>query len=155
MLMELEDPAVVESQTFPHCVTPVHRRIERANSGLVTMHQLSVDVYDQVAVSLVEFLKHLNYLTRRPLRRQRKTFLSMTVCPLCSLCEILNVVGIYKVPDSIHSNAGRSHAIAPELCPMLGDTAEMRSFSPPRRTNISPRCRRCHGPRVARTTSIR
>ena len=36
------------------------------------MHQLSVDVYDQVAVSLVEFLKHLNYLTQRPLRTQRK-----------------------------------------------------------------------------------
>src|SRR2546430_16743243 len=86
------------------------------------MQQLSVNVYDQVAVSFVELLKHLSYLTQRPLRTQRKTFISITLCPLCSLCEIFNVAGIHKAARSIHSTAGGSHVIAPELRSLLDDT---------------------------------
>src|SRR5437762_1387429 len=117
------------------------------------MHQLSVNVHDQVAVSLVEFLKHLNYLTQRPRRAQKKNFILMAVCPLCSLCEILNTAGIHKAAHSIHSSAGRSHAIAPERRSGLDDTAEMRSFLPPRRTNARPRCRRCDASPTARKAS--
>src|SRR5437763_3042979 len=58
MFMQLENPAVVQTQPFPHCVAGLHRRIERADPGLIAMHQLSVDVHNQVAVSFVEFLKH-------------------------------------------------------------------------------------------------
>src|SRR5213083_1624397 len=106
MFVQLEDAAVVKSQSFPDRVTALHRRVERADPCLVAMHQLSVDVYEQVAVSLVEFLKHLNYLTQRPLRTQRKLSFQMTLCPLCSLCEIFNAVGIHKGARSIHSTAG-------------------------------------------------
>jgi hypothetical protein len=58
MFVQLEDPAVVESQPFPHGITSLHCRIERADPSLIAMHQLSVDVYNQISVSLVEFLKH-------------------------------------------------------------------------------------------------
>src|SRR4029077_15216692 len=143
MFVQLEDAAVVKSQPFPDRVTALHRRIERADPCLVAMEQLSVNVYDHVAVSLVEFLKHLNYLTQRPLRTQRKTSISMTLCPSCSLCENFNTAGIHKAADSIHSSARRSHAIAPELRSMSDDTVEMRSFLPLRHTNAWPRCRRC------------
>src|SRR4029077_14304542 len=99
------------------------------------------------------FLKHLSYLTQRPLRTQRKTSISMTLCPLCSLCEIFNAVGIHKAADSIHSIADRSHGIAPELRSMLDDTVEMRSFLPLRHTSVWPRCRRCHASPAARKAS--
>src|SRR5438094_10556506 len=58
MFIQLENPAVVHTQAFPHCVAALHRRIERADPGLVATNQLSVDVHNQVAVSFVEFLKH-------------------------------------------------------------------------------------------------
>src|SRR5436190_24314600 len=58
MFIQFENPAVVHTQAFPHCVAALHRRIERADPGLIAMHQLSVDVHNQVAVSFVEFLKH-------------------------------------------------------------------------------------------------
>src|SRR5437588_12040926 len=58
MSIQFENPAVVHTQAFPHCVAALHRRIERADPGLVATNQLSVDVHNQVAVSFVEFLKH-------------------------------------------------------------------------------------------------
>src|SRR4029077_15761070 len=152
MFVQLEDAAVVKSQSFPDRVTALHRRVERADPCLVAMHQLSVDVYEQVAVSLLEFLKHLNYLTQRPLRTQ-KLFISMTLCPLCSLREIFNAAGIYKAADSIHGSSGRAHAIEPELRSVLDDTVETRSFLPPHRTNALPKCHRCHASLTARRAS--
>src|SRR2546430_12463387 len=64
MFMQLENPAVVQTQPFPHRVTALHSRIERADPGLIAMHQLSVDVHNQIAVSVVEFLKHFSLLFR-------------------------------------------------------------------------------------------
>jgi hypothetical protein len=64
--MEFEDAAVVKSQAFPHGVTALHRRVERADPGFVAMRQLSVDIHNQVPVSLVEFLKHWRELIRNP-----------------------------------------------------------------------------------------
>src|SRR5205823_14971268 len=58
MFIQFENPTVVHTQAFPHCVAALHRRIERADPGLVATNQLSVDVHNQVAVSFVEFLKH-------------------------------------------------------------------------------------------------
>src|SRR5207248_9671042 len=58
VFVKLEDPTVVESQSFPDRVTALHRRIERADRSFVAMRQNSVDVHDQVAVAFVEFLKH-------------------------------------------------------------------------------------------------
>src|SRR4029453_2050941 len=114
------------------------------------MQQLSVDVYNQIAVSFVELLEHLSYLAQRPLRTQRRTFISITLCPLCSLCEIFNAVGIHEAARSIHGTAGGSQVIAPELRSLLDDTVEMRSFLPLRHTSVWPRCRRCHANPAAR-----
>ncbi len=58
--MQPENPAVVQTQPFPHRVTTLHSRIERADPGLIAMHQLAVDVHNQIAVSVVEFLKHFS-----------------------------------------------------------------------------------------------
>src|SRR5205814_8641997 len=60
MFVELENPAVVQTQAFPHCVTALHSRIKGADPGFVAMHQLSVDVHKQITVSFVEFLKHFS-----------------------------------------------------------------------------------------------
>src|SRR5262249_3889634 len=118
--------------------------------SLIAMHQLSIDVYKQISVSLVEFLKHLNYLIQRPLPTQRKTLISMTVR---SWCDVFNAADTHKAARSIYSNADRSHAIGPELRLMLGDMAGMTSFLPPHHTNTVPRSRRCHASRAARQAS--
>src|SRR5689334_20116273 len=124
MFMKLEDASVVEAQPFPYCVTSLHCRIKRADPSLIAMHQLSVNVYEQISVSLVEFLKHLNYLIQRPLPAHRKTLISMAGN---SLCDAFNAADTHKAARSIHSNADRSHAIGPELRLMLGDMVGMRS----------------------------
>src|SRR5215831_12208786 len=66
MFVKFEDPAVVQPQSFPHCVTSLHGRVKRADPSLIAMHQLSIDVYEQISVSLVEFLKHREKLIRKP-----------------------------------------------------------------------------------------
>ena len=58
MLVQLEDTAVVKTQAFPDRIAALHCRIKRTDSSLVPMHQLSVDVDNQAAVSVVEFLQH-------------------------------------------------------------------------------------------------
>src|SRR6185369_15885703 len=68
MFVELKNSAVIQAQPFPDCVAALHCRIERSDSGPIAMHELPVDIDNQVAISLIEFLKHLNYLTQRPLR---------------------------------------------------------------------------------------
>ncbi len=59
MLVQFENAAVVKPQAFPDRVPSLHRGIERTDAGLVAMHQLAVDVYDQVAVFRIKFLQHL------------------------------------------------------------------------------------------------
>ena len=58
MLLEREDPALVEPQAFPHGVATLDRAVEWAHAGLVAVRELAVHVDDQVAVPLVEFLLH-------------------------------------------------------------------------------------------------
>ena len=58
MLLELENPALINSQSFPDGVAALNDGIEWADTSLLAMHQLTVDVYDQIAVSFVEFLQH-------------------------------------------------------------------------------------------------
>src|SRR5438045_827547 len=62
MFAQLENPAVVQTQPFPHRVTALHSRIKGADPGFVAMHQLSVDVHKQITVSFVEFLKHFSFV---------------------------------------------------------------------------------------------
>jgi hypothetical protein len=58
MLLELENPSLVQPQSFPDRIAALDSRIERADSGFVAMDQLPVDVDDQVAVFRVKLLKH-------------------------------------------------------------------------------------------------
>jgi len=57
MLVQFENPAVVNSQPFPDGIPTLHRRIERADPGFIAMKQLTVDVNDQIAISFVEALQ--------------------------------------------------------------------------------------------------
>jgi len=58
MLVQFEDATVVEPKPLPNRVTALYRRIEWTDPGLVAMHELTVDVDDQVAVPGIKFLKH-------------------------------------------------------------------------------------------------
>ena len=59
MFVQFEDAAVIEPQSFPDRVAALHRGIKRADAGLVAVHELAVDVHQQVAVLLVELLEHI------------------------------------------------------------------------------------------------
>ena len=63
MFVQFENAAVIEPQSFPDRVAALHRGIERADAGLVPVHELAVDVHQQVAVLFVELLEHI-----RPIR---------------------------------------------------------------------------------------
>ena len=58
VLVEFEDPPVVEAQTLPYRVAPLHCRVEGADAGLVTVDQLAVDVDEEVLVLGIELLEH-------------------------------------------------------------------------------------------------
>src|SRR5262245_22934991 len=58
MLVKLENAAVVHPQSFPNRIATLHGRIKRTDAGFVAVYELTVDINDQVAISLVEFLKH-------------------------------------------------------------------------------------------------
>src|SRR5213083_179385 len=119
MFVQLEDTAVVKTQAFPDRIAALYCRIKRTDPSLVPMDQLPIDVHNQVAVSVVEFLQHLNYLTQGPLRTQRKTFISMT---LCSLCEIFNAAGIRKAAHSTRDSDRKLVANAPAPRDPCADT---------------------------------
>src|SRR5438034_10181311 len=46
MFLEFENAAVIKSQTFPHCIAALHRRIEWAYARLITMDQTAGNVED-------------------------------------------------------------------------------------------------------------
>ena len=50
----------IEPQSFPDRVAALDRRVERADAGLIPMHQLAVDVDQQIAVFFVEVLEHMS-----------------------------------------------------------------------------------------------
>jgi hypothetical protein len=58
MLVEFENPAIVQPQSFPHRVATLHGGIKRADRSLIAMHKLTVYINGQVTISLIEFLKH-------------------------------------------------------------------------------------------------
>src|SRR4030095_785613 len=58
MLVKLENPAVVQPQSFPHCIPTLHGGIKRTDPSLIAVHELTVDINDQIAISLIEFLEH-------------------------------------------------------------------------------------------------
>jgi hypothetical protein len=58
MFIQLKDPPLVEPQTLPDRIAPLHRRIEWTYAGFVAMHKPAIDVHKQVAVFFVKSLKH-------------------------------------------------------------------------------------------------
>ena len=66
VLVQFEDATVVESKPFPDCVPALDCGIERTDSGFVAMHELTVDVDDQVAVLGIKFLKHKRKINQEP-----------------------------------------------------------------------------------------
>src|SRR6188474_226605 len=58
MFIQPENTTAIEPQSFPNRVASLHDRIERADARFVTMNEVAVDVHQQVAVLLVEFLEH-------------------------------------------------------------------------------------------------
>src|ERR1043166_5814314 len=73
MLVQFENAAVVKAQAFPNGVAPLHRRIEGAYSGFVAVHELAVDVDDQVAVLGIKFLQHRTMNMSKESKENRKT----------------------------------------------------------------------------------
>src|SRR5437899_6062720 len=92
MFVELENTAIVETQSFPDCIAALHRRIKRADPSLVAMHELPVDIHNQVAVSLVEFLQHFkssfchSERGEEPLMHRRNHTNKLTKQITCSKC---------------------------------------------------------------------
>src|SRR5262245_19861541 len=151
MFVKLEDPTVVESQPFPDCVTPLYRRVEGADPGLVAMHQLSVDVYHQIAISFVEFLKHL---FNRASRESADCFSVRAFVSNAHQSEF-NTIDMHTAARNIRGSAHGFHRNAAAPRSLSGDTAETSLSLSPRRTNALPRCRRSHAIPVARTASTR
>jgi len=58
MLVQLEDSPVVDAQALPDGVAALNRGVERADAGLVTVNQLTVDVDQQILVLRIELLEH-------------------------------------------------------------------------------------------------
>ena len=58
VFVKFENPAIVQPQSFPDRIAALHSRIKGADPGLVAVHELTVDVNNQVAISLIKFLKH-------------------------------------------------------------------------------------------------
>ena len=59
MFVQFENAAIIEPQSFPDRVAALDRGIKRADAGLIPVHELAVDVYQQVAVLFVEALEHM------------------------------------------------------------------------------------------------
>ena len=57
--MQFKNATVVKSQAFPNRVAALDHGIERTDPGLIPMHELTIDVNDQVFVLRIKFLQHL------------------------------------------------------------------------------------------------
>src|SRR5712691_6768395 len=156
MLVQFEDAAVVKTQSFPDRVTALHGGIERTDPGFAALHQLTVDVYDQVAVLRVKFLQHEK---KEGLIRQTEKELNEITCYFLSSCFpnsifSFSAVGADKGSHNIRGIARKSRADDREQVPLSVCAVGTMSILPLRRTNISPRCRRSRASRAATTTSI-
>ena len=58
MFLQFEDSSVVESKAFPNSIAILDRGVERADAGLVSMGELSVDVDDEIGVGGIVSLQH-------------------------------------------------------------------------------------------------
>jgi hypothetical protein len=58
MLVKFENPAIVQAQPLPHRIATLHGGIKRADPRLIAMNKLTVNINDQVTISLIELLKH-------------------------------------------------------------------------------------------------
>ena len=55
---QLEDAPVVQPESLPDRVAPLHHGVEGADSSLVAVKEVSVHIHEKVPVALVEALKH-------------------------------------------------------------------------------------------------
>src|SRR5438552_2638110 len=140
MFVQLEDASVIKPQAFPNCVAALHRRIERADPSLVTVHQSAVDIDDQVAVLLVKLLEHLKSARTKSTKDAKKRIRFQKRCDRCALCaRPVSAGDIHKVARSIPGSDRGFRANDPAAARSLADTAGTMSILPLRRTNISPR----------------
>jgi hypothetical protein len=58
MLVKFENPAIVQPQSLPHRIATLYGGIKWADPCLIAMHKLTVNINDQVTISLIELLKH-------------------------------------------------------------------------------------------------
>jgi len=58
VLVQPEDPPVVQPEPLPDRVAALDGRVERAHRGVVAVGEPAAHVDDQVAVALIEDLKH-------------------------------------------------------------------------------------------------
>ena len=94
MLVQFEDPTVVKTQPFPNRVAALHRGIERTDPGLVPMHELTIDVDDQVAVLGIKFLQHESRKIELGKQERRKQKAQKDTC----LIRLLFLISCF--PDS-------------------------------------------------------
>ena len=142
----------------------LHCRIERADPGFVAMHQLPVDVYDQVAVSLIKFLKHVNSYTdsdvidadaERGIETNAFEPAFLTSDASIQIRDLLQAVFIEPLIAFRGSAREFQRKCFGTGSSFRTDTAETMSILPLRRTNASPRLRRFRAIPAARTASIR
>ena len=58
MFFEFEDFSLVKSEPFPAGVAVLDRRVKGADSGLVAVNEISIEVDDEVFVFGIEGLEH-------------------------------------------------------------------------------------------------
>src|SRR5947209_7109521 len=91
MLVQFKDSALIKPQSFPDGIATLDGRIERAHASLIAMHQLTVDVDDQITVSFVKLLQHGK--EEDELGKQEKKIQSET-CGLFSFPAFLIILSV-------------------------------------------------------------
>src|SRR5215510_8563745 len=62
MIIERENFSVVNSQSFPHCITALNRRVENRNFGFISRIKLVLHPNQDVFILRIELLLHAKLL---------------------------------------------------------------------------------------------
>ena len=79
MLIQFENSPVVEPQTLPHRITALDRGIKWADARFIAVEQASVDIDDQVSISFVELLEHVEFISHKVREGHKGIFLVSSV----------------------------------------------------------------------------
>src|SRR4030095_16681370 len=162
MLVKLENPAVVQPQSSPHCIPALHGGIKRTDPRLIAMHELTVNINDQIAISIIEFLKH--GLIRIALITQDSLVVASFVSNAQRITSaiarksrsgLLSAIDIRKAFHKHRNSAHKFPVNARVLWRYSDDMAETMSSLLLHRTNGWPRYHRSHEIQAARKASIR